>query len=483
MPLLDPVQGRHARRLSAAFAAVVLACLPAAAGPARAIGASISVDMKAAQDPVHVGDTARLNIVVTNSGAVVLHNVMVTNDVCAPTVFVGGDEGNDSLLGLTETWQFTCEFTVPAGGPEPIVGTATAVALDDVEALVSGSGTYAITVIHPQIFLEALASGDHVGDTVVYGFSVYNYGDTPLSGMSVSAAACVSAITGPDGDDGSDSILTGDMEVWQYSCNGPVVGASDSLFHVDATVTGHDSTGFAVEASAQAETTIIHPSGTLLPGTNPTTAHVGDTITFRVKVTNTGDSEFSSTIMTATECDGDGYVLPVLDPAADSGISPGEAWTYTCTHLVTESVGSTVHTLFHSASTDGGDRLIELSTTVDVAFVALGATPGPTPTKGTSPKPSKAPSAGPSVGPSDSPLPSPDPTVAPTAAPPATTTPPTGFSPAPTVEPVPTAGDGSGGVLPLIIAFIAVILIAGGGWFAWQRRRAAASPGSNDLSA
>lgn len=45
---------------------------------------------------------------ITNPGTVPLNNVLLTDDKCAPVVFISGDSNNDSRLDPSETWTYAC---------------------------------------------------------------------------------------------------------------------------------------------------------------------------------------------------------------------------------------------------------------------------------------------------------------------------------------------------------------------------------------
>jgi hypothetical protein len=71
---------------------------------------------------VPVGDTVTFNYVVTNTGEVPLANVVVVDDDGTGDFgtgfnpsFAGGDDNNDSLLDLNETWLYTADHVVTAG--------------------------------------------------------------------------------------------------------------------------------------------------------------------------------------------------------------------------------------------------------------------------------------------------------------------------------------------------------------------------------
>jgi Domain of unknown function DUF11/Prealbumin-like fold domain len=67
------------------------------------------------------------------------------------------------------------------------------------------------------------------------------------------------------------------------------------------------------------------------------TAHVGDTVEYRFRVTNPGVGELSVVLdeLAPDRCDAGTMTAPVGDADADGKLDPGEQWDYFCTHQVT----------------------------------------------------------------------------------------------------------------------------------------------------
>jgi hypothetical protein len=49
---------------------------------------------------------------ITNPGTVVLSNVLLTDDKCAPMKYISGDINGDSKLDVNETWTYTCQMNL-----------------------------------------------------------------------------------------------------------------------------------------------------------------------------------------------------------------------------------------------------------------------------------------------------------------------------------------------------------------------------------
>ena len=130
----------------------------------------------------HHGDSLTYTFDVSNAGNSPLHDVVVTDDRCAPVTRVSGD----ALLEPGEHWTYTCTYTPPAHDLEeedPIVNTVTATAKDEQDKPVSDTDDHTTDLLHPDIEIDKQVDKQtaHVGDTLNYTFVVTNEGDTPLA--------------------------------------------------------------------------------------------------------------------------------------------------------------------------------------------------------------------------------------------------------------------------------------------------------------
>jgi uncharacterized repeat protein (TIGR01451 family) len=68
---------------------------------------AIHIEKSADPEVVDSGNPVTYSYLVTNPGDLPVENVSLTDDTCAETEFVGGDNG-DNVLALEETWEYTC---------------------------------------------------------------------------------------------------------------------------------------------------------------------------------------------------------------------------------------------------------------------------------------------------------------------------------------------------------------------------------------
>src|SRR3954453_3777182 len=88
---------------------------------------------KTGSSPHHDGDSEVFNYDVTNDGSVPVtlskaSDTGLTDDTCGPVTYVSGDANNDGKVDLSETWHFTCTYTVnhnDENASHDIINTAT----------------------------------------------------------------------------------------------------------------------------------------------------------------------------------------------------------------------------------------------------------------------------------------------------------------------------------------------------------------------
>jgi uncharacterized repeat protein (TIGR01451 family) len=78
-----------------------------------------------------------------------------------------------------------------------------------------------------------------------------------------------------------------------------------------------------------------HPGIQILKS-GPDVAHVGDEVTYTFVVTNTGDVSLTNVGIQDPICDAGTLAGPGGDLNGDGTLSPGESWSYRCTHVITK---------------------------------------------------------------------------------------------------------------------------------------------------
>lgn len=106
-----------------------------------------AIDVEKVANPTEVpaaGGSVTYSYTVLNTGDVLLSDITVSDDKCAPVVLGGGDTNGNSLLDLTESWTFSCTTTITV----TTLNTVTAVGHDG-QTVVSDTDTATVTVLSP----------------------------------------------------------------------------------------------------------------------------------------------------------------------------------------------------------------------------------------------------------------------------------------------------------------------------------------------
>jgi len=143
------------------------------------------------------GGEVTYTYVVTNTGNVALTGITVTDDKCASVTGPTGDTGSDGILGLTETWTYTCSATLSATTTNTATATGHAGATE-----VSDTDQATVTVAaagQAGVSLAKTANPTTLpvgGGDVTYVYVVTNTGGVSVTELNASDGAWVQ--TGPD---------------------------------------------------------------------------------------------------------------------------------------------------------------------------------------------------------------------------------------------------------------------------------------------
>ncbi|MGI6374893.1 MAG: DUF7507 domain-containing protein [Anaerolineae bacterium] len=250
------------------------------------------------EGPAKVGDTIEYTIEVANTGDVTVTDLEVTDTLLSSVTYVSGDDNEDEVLDVDETWVYTGSYEVTeADICGDIVNTASATGMaacespvsdDSNEVTVATTSTPEITVTKSTEF-EGPAT---VGDTIEYMIEVENTGDVSVYDLAV-IDAMLADLAYVSGDDNANSVLDVD-EVWVYDgsyevaeqdvCwSGLVNSAEASGLSPCEDVVTDTSNEVTVGMTYHAELTV--DKTTTLVGK----AKSGDTVQYAIKVTNTGN--------------------------------------------------------------------------------------------------------------------------------------------------------------------------------------------------
>ena len=283
------------------------------------------------------GDTVTFDITVTNTGDVDLADVTVT-DAVAPDC-----DATFASIAVGASESYSCSMVA---GADDFTNTASVSGDDPLGNPVTDSDTADVDVINPAITIAKTPDSQQAlaGDTVTFDITVTNTGDVDLTDVTVTDAVA------PDCDATFAAIAAGASET--YSCS-MVAGADD--FTNTASVSGDDPLGNPVIDSDTADVDVINPAITISKTPDTQQALAGDTVTFDITVTNTGDVDLANVTVT-----------DLLDSACDRAIgtlAAGASTNYSC------STTAGADDFTNIASVSGDDPLGNPVTDSDTADV------------------------------------------------------------------------------------------------------------------
>jgi len=216
-------------------------------------------------------------------------------------------------------------YTITAGDlPGPLVNTVTVTGTPPVGNDVTAEGSASVALIsNPAITVtkSVTPTTANVGEVVTYTYLVTNTGDVTLSSVvavddKLGSVTLGSTTLAPGASTGG--VLT--YTVTEGDLPGPLVNT--------VTVTGTPPVGNDVTAEGSASVALTsNPSITVTKSVTPTTAGVGEVVTYTYLVTNTGDVTLSSVVAVDDKLGSVTLGSTTLAP----GASTGGVLTYTVT--------------------------------------------------------------------------------------------------------------------------------------------------------
>ncbi|MEV6643422.1 hypothetical protein [Amycolatopsis sp. NPDC051371] len=272
--------------------------------PAPTIAPAVEVTKTADPPVIHAGDAVTFSVAVKNTGDSPLAPLKVTDDTttsCSRTL--------DGLAaGATRT--YTCTANPSTTTTSHVTATGTDLAGQPVAATASAT----VTVITPALTLTKDATPGIVrtGDPITFTITVTNAGDAPLTDVAVTddrTPACAKPIGAlpPQGRQ-------------TYTCTAP---APPDDFTNTAAASGKDQLGRTVKVTDDAVVDVIHPAVALAAQASPAAVREGDTVTWSITATNTGDVPLTGVTVVDDQVAGCAKPLGTLQPQATQA--------YTCT--------------------------------------------------------------------------------------------------------------------------------------------------------
>jgi fimbrial isopeptide formation D2 family protein/uncharacterized repeat protein (TIGR01451 family) len=269
--------------------------------------------------------------------------------------------------GASETFTYTVTVNQDATGGDLLVNVARFLGLED-------QTTHRVGVPVPTLDKSSPTDGQlvHVGDTIHYKIVVGNTGNFPITGSALvdtlpdgvtftSGTATTASTGGGSVDSGPVSGSAGGHNTLTWMITLPA--GSTATVEFDALVTGAVPQDANLTNKATFESlldTTVHHTGHPTPGidkSSPTDGqlvHIGDTIHYKIKVSNTGDYPITSRPVVDTLPDGVTFIADSDTSSTTGGgtVDSGPtAGTNTLTWVVTLPAGATATVEFDALVT------------------------------------------------------------------------------------------------------------------------------------
>ena len=270
-----------------------------------------------------VGDTVEYTVVVTNSG-----NVTVSGIELEDTLVTLSEAAFDLAPEGTKTVTYTYTVTQADVDAGTIDNTATATGTDPQKNEVTASGEAQVTTVDAEAALTVEKSADptegvKVGDPVDYTVTITNSGNVTVSGITLKDSLVSLNEDEFDLEPAGSKTITYQYEVQQTDVD---AGQIDNT----VTATGRDPKKQEVTASDDAKVTTEEAAAELYveKTADPESGvKVGDTVTYTVLVTNTGNVSIKDIRLSDT--------LVTLNDAFP--LAPGRSKEITYTYTVTQA--------------------------------------------------------------------------------------------------------------------------------------------------
>jgi hypothetical protein len=209
-----------------------------------------------------------------------LSNLSVVDDRAGAATRIDGDEDNDNLLDMGESWRYTATYLIQSSDLNPLVNTGLVQARDRENQLITATASHSTALIgfNPELFVDKDGPPTGlIGETVGYTFTVINL--TPLTlqrfeldflsiqtvgdGSPISMVAVTDNVAGPAtyvrGDDNENNRLDG-SEGWTYRANYTIQESDPPQLINQVLAQGVDQDGDTITATDTHRTVVPTPN-------------------------------------------------------------------------------------------------------------------------------------------------------------------------------------------------------------------------------
>ncbi|MDN3205969.1 DUF7507 domain-containing protein, partial [Algoriphagus sediminis] len=330
-----------------------------------------------------VGDILDYTLELENTGNVDISSVNIVDpNISSNIVLLSGDVGTPFVLEPGEVWIYSGTYDVTQAdidaGSYTNTATATGTPAGGTLTPAISNSVTVLAVQNPNWTLDKVArstSFGSVGQPIIYEFFVTNTGNVNITSVDVfdeTINISPGLLPGPEQQDG----ILNPGETWTYATGYRTTQADldRGFFTNTARVNGNSAAGPMVEQrDSETVNAVQNPSWTITKSstTSPNEYDaVGDVLTYEIALTNTGNVSISGvTVTDPNAIVGSNFTG---DTGSDNIMTPGEVWTYTASHTVTQAdidAGSYSNTATATGTPAGGTLAPATSNTVDIPAV------------------------------------------------------------------------------------------------------------------
>jgi len=230
------------------------------------------------------GDVVTYTIEVCNCGDATLSDVEVDDSLLGD---LSGSFADSLAIGACESHDF--DRTVLATDPDPLENTVEACGDDVTGFEVCDEDSAEVDLVHPCMSVTKTVNPtvSKPGDVVTYTICITNCGDVTLEGLTV-VDSLMGPLAFPTTIDAGEEICLD----FPYTIPADALDPMENCVEVHANPLGpmtNDIVPNPATSELCAEVDLVHPDISVTKTADPTTAHVGDTITYTIEVCNSGD--------------------------------------------------------------------------------------------------------------------------------------------------------------------------------------------------
>jgi uncharacterized repeat protein (TIGR01451 family) len=326
--------------------------------------------VKLGPDSARVGDTVAFTFTLSNvdteGDGSSIGNLIVSDTLAGPALYLAGDANDNQQLDAGEQWSYHAHYTIPPTAPVRITNTVFATGYDWDDDQVTSSDSHSMTVEHfPTIYVSKRGPlTARLGDTVVYTITLANVSFTPTSlevyaagdGSPISSIVVTDSLATPvsyvGGDNDNQLLERG--EIWIYTASHTIQDTDPDPLTNTVTVTGRSANMDPISETARHSLDIEYSPALEIATQGPTLASIGEHVILTYTVHHDVQRGDGSAVTQINLTDTLDIPIYVSGDNGDDVLELGETWLYTSTYTIRRSDPNPLvsHCALHGADKD-----------------------------------------------------------------------------------------------------------------------------------